>query len=161
MGGILKTGGQVVSTAASLLGDRKSETDYYNSLAQDADRQANYTAQAARRQATYLFKSAAERGQELYDTYRQTAASQKTALAASGLTSRSATVQTMLKNSRFNALMDQESLQESLRDALYENDLAAAERIYSLTKTASQYRTAAQNRSSWWKLGNNILSLFN
>ena len=160
MGGVFKAGSKIVSTAASLLGDRKSETDYYDSLARDADRQANYTAQAAQRQAAYLFKSAAERGQDLYENYRQTAGTQKAALAASGLTARSATVQTLLKNSRFQALMDQESLQESLHDALYENDLAAAERIYSLTQTASQYRSAAQNRSSWWKLGNNILSLF-
>lgn len=160
MGGVLKAGGKVVSTAASLLGDRKSEVDYYDSLARDADRQANYTAAAAQRQAEYLFKSASERSRELYANYRQTTGTQKASLAASGLTSSSATVQTLLKNSRFNALLDQEALQESLQDALYENDLAAAERIYSLTQTASQYRSAAQNRGSWWKLGNNILSLF-
>ncbi len=161
MGGVFKAGGQVVSSAASLLGNRKSETDYYNSLARDADRQADYTAAAAQRQATYLFKSAVDQGQELYQNYRQTTGTQKASLAASGLTGSSATVQTLLKNSRFNALMDQESLQESLQDALYENNLAAAERIYSLTQTASQYRSAAKNSSSWWKLGSSFLNLFN
>ncbi len=160
MGGIWKAGGQVISSAASLLGDRKSEIDYYDALARDADRQARYTAAASERQATYLFKSAAEKGRELYENYRQTAGSQKTALAASGLTSSSATVQTILKNSRFNALLDQQALQESLQDALYENNVSAAERIYSLNETAAQYRRAAQNRGSWWKLGSNILSLF-
>lgn len=110
MGGIFETGGRLVSSAASLLGDRKAETDYYDSLARDADRQAQYAAEASRRQATYLFKSAAERNKEIYENYRQTAGEQKTALAASGLTSRSATVQTMLKNSRFNALLDEEAL---------------------------------------------------
>ena len=160
MGGIFKAGGQIISSAASMLGDRKSEVDYYEDLARDADRQAQYTAAAAQRQSRYLFKSAAERGRELYENYRQTAGTQKTSLAASGLTSNSVTAQTLLKNSQFNALLDQEALQESLDDALYENDLAAAERIYNLTQTAAQYRTAAKNRGSFWKLGNNILSLF-
>lgn len=160
MGGIFETGGRLVSSAASLLGDRKAETDYYDSLARDADRQAQYAAEASRRQAAYLFKSAAERNKEIYENYRQTAGEQKTALAASGLTSRSATVQTMLKNSRFNALLDEEALQESLDDALYENDIAAAERIYNLNETASQYRRASKNRGSFWKLGSNVLALF-
>ena len=160
MGGIFKAGGEVISSAASMLGDRKSEMDYYEDLAHDADRQAQYTAAAAQRQAQYLFKSAAERGQELYESFRQTAGEQKTTLAASGLTANSVTAQTILKNSRFNALLDQESLQESLNDALYENNLAAAERIYNLSQTASQYRSVAKNRGSFWKLGNNILSLF-
>lgn len=161
MGGLFQAGGRLVSSAASMLGDRKAETDYYDSLARDAERQAQYSAQAARRQATYLFKSAAERSKEMYENYRQTAGEQKTALAASGLTSRSATVQTLLKNSRFNALLDEETLQDSLHDALYENDAAAAERIYNLNETASQYRRASKNRGSFWKLGSNLLALFN
>ena len=161
MGGIVKKGGEFVSSAASLLGDRKSEMDYYNALARDADRQAQYASAADDRQATYLFKSAAERGRELYENYRQTAAEQKTALAASGLTSRSATVQNLMQSSQFNALMDQRSLRQSLQDSLYENKVSVAERIYALSQTASQYRSAAKNRGSFWKLGSNILSLFN
>ena len=161
MGGIVKKGGEFVSSAASLLGDRKSEMVYYNALARDADRQAQYASAAADRQATYLFKSAAERGRELYENYRQSAAEQKTALAASGLTSRSATVQNLMQSSQFNALMDQRSLRQSLQDSLYENKVSAAERIYALSQTASQYRSAAKNRGSFWKLGSNILSLFN
>lgn len=160
MGGVFRAGGKIISSAASLLGDRKSDMDYYEDLARDADRQAQYTAEAAQRQGEYLFKSAAERGQELYDSYRQTLGQQKTTLAASGLTSNSATVQTLLKNSRFNALLDQEALEESFQDALYENNVTAAERIYNLSQTASQYRSAAKNRGSFWKLGNNILNLF-
>ena len=110
MGGIFKAGGQIISSAASMLGDRKSEVDYYEDLARDADRQAQYTAAAAQRQSRYLFKSAAERGRELYENYRQTAGTQKTSWAASGLTSNSVTAQTILKNSQFNALLDQEAV---------------------------------------------------
>ncbi len=161
MGGIIKTGGSWVSGAASLLGDRKNEVDYYDALARDADRQAQYTAAAAQRQATYLFKSAAERSRELYQNYRQTQGSQKTEMADSGLTGQSATVQTVLKNSRLQSLLDQEALKDSLQDALYENNLSAAERIYALTETASQYRSTAKNRGSLWKLGSHILDLFN
>ena len=87
MGGVFRAGGKIISSAASLLGDRKSDMDYYEDLARDADRQAQYTAEAAQRQGEYLFKSAAERGQEIYDSYRQTLGQQKTTLAASGLTS--------------------------------------------------------------------------
>ncbi len=161
MGGIVSGVGGKVSSALMAFGGQKSGRDYYRSLASDADYQADYTARAARRQGTYLFKSAAERSRDLYAGYRQTAAAQKTALAASGLANNSATVQSILKNTRLSALLDERTVQENLRDALQENDLSALERIRGLNITANQYRRAAKNSFNAWTVGGNILDWLN
>lgn len=161
MGGIVSSAGGKVSSALSAFGGQKSGRDYYRALAADADYQAAYTRAAAERQGTYLLKSAAERSRDLYDRYRQVSAAQKTALAASGLTNDSATVQSILKNTRLSALMDEETLRSNLKDALFENDLSAAERIRALNATAGQYRRAAKNSFSPWTVGGNLLSWLN
>ena len=159
MGGIIKTTGQKASTALSLLGGQKSEADYYNSLAADADYQAGYTRRANERQNRYLLKSAASRSKEIYETYRQTLASQKTALAAAGRGSASATEQAILKNSRLQALLDEEYVRSSFQDQLIENNLAAAERVRGLSITAEQYRKVAKEKTSLWTLGSNWLTM--
>lgn len=160
MGGIV-SGGKTVSSALAAFGSQKSGRDYYRALAQDADYQAQYTAQAAQRQGTYLFKSAAERSRDLYAGYRQTAAAQKTALASAGLLNNSATVQSILKNTRLSALLDEETLRSNLNDALYENDASAAQRIRALNVSAQQYRRVAKNSFSPWTVGGTLLSWLN
>ena len=161
MGGVIKQAGYVVSSAASVFGNRKAEKDYYKALVQDANRQAEYVSAAGKRQAEYLFKSAAERNRELYENYRQTLGSQQTALASSGLNASSATVQTLLKNSRLNAQLDENVLNTTLTDSLRENELESSEKIRSLTETANQYKRAAKRSGSWWKWSKQLLSIFN
>lgn len=161
MGGIVSGAGGAMSSALAAFGSQKSGRDYYRALASDADYQAQYAAQAAQRQGTYLFKSAAERSRDLYAGYRQTAAAQKTALAAAGLSNNSATVQNILKNTRLSALLDEETLRSNLSDALYENDASAAQRIRALNTSAQQYRRAAKNSFSPWTAGGTILSWLN
>jgi hypothetical protein len=161
MGGIIKNTGQKASTALRLLGGQKSEADYYNSLASDADYQASYTWQATQRQNNYLLKSAAERSREIYKNYRQTLSSQKTALAASGRVGNSATEQAILKNSRLQALLDEEAVRSSLQDSIAENNLSAAERVRGLAESAAQYRKVAKDRTSLWTMGSNWLTLLN
>lgn len=158
MGGIISGAAEKTSSALQAFGGQKSGRDYYRALAADADYQAGFTAQAARRQASYLFKSAAERSRDVYAGYRQTAAAQKTALAAAGLSNNSDTVQRILKNTRLSALMDERTLQENLSDALYENDLSAAERIRALNASSAQYRRAAKNSLSGWSIGGTLLN---
>ena len=161
MGGIIKNTGQKASTALRLLGGQKSEADYYNSLAADADYQADYVWQATQRQNNYLLKSAAERSREIYKSYRQALASQKTALAASGRMGTSSTEQAIMKNTRLQALLDESTLRSSLQDSINENNLSAAERVRGLTQTAKEYRNAAKMRTSLWTLGSNWLTLLN
>ncbi len=161
MGGIVSGVGGKVSSALAAFGSQKSGRDYYRGLASDADYQARAAADAARRQETYLLKSAAERSRDLYAGYRQTAAAQKTALAASGLTNNSSTVQHILKHTRLSALLDEETLRGNLNDALYENDAAASQRIRALNITADQYRRMAKNSFSPWTAGGTLLSWLN
>ena len=161
MGGVIKQAGSVVSSAVSVFGNRKAEKDYYKALARDANRQAEYVAAAGKRQAEYLFKSAAERSRDQYENYRQTLGNQQAALAFSGLNASSATVQTLLKNSRLNALLDEQALNTSLTDSLRENEIETNEKIRSLTETANQYKRAAKRSGAWWKWSNQLLSIFN
>ncbi len=161
MGGIVSSAGGKISSALSAFGSQKSGRVYYRALASDADYQAQAAADAAQRQGTYLFKSAAERSRDLYAGYRQTVSAQKTAMAASGLTNNSSTVQNILKNTRLGALLDQETLRANLNDALYENDNSAAERIRALNITAGQYRRMAKNSFSPWTVGGTWLSWLN
>lgn len=161
MGGIVSSAGAKVSSALAAFGSQKSGRDYYRTLASDADYQADAAQDAARRQGTYLFKSAAERSRDLYEGYRRTVAAQKTAMAASGLTNNSATVQNILKNTRLSALLDEETLRSGLNDALYENDAAAAGRIRALNVTAGQYRRMAKNSFSPWTVSGTLLSWLN
>ena len=161
MGGVIKQAGYVVSSASSVFGNRKAEKDYYKALAQDANRQAEYVSAVGKRQAEYLFKSAAERNRELYENYRQTLGRQQTALASSGLNASSATVQTLLKNSRLNAQLDENALNDTLTDSLRENELENGEKIRSLTETANQYKRAAKRSGAWWKWSKQLLSIFN
>lgn len=157
MGGIVSGAAAKTSSALQAFGGQKSGRDYYRALAADADYQADYAARAAQRQASYLFKSAAERSRDVYAGYRQTAAAQKTSLAASGLSNNSDTVQRILKNTRLSALMDERTIQENLLDALYENDASAAERIRALNVSSAQYRRAAKNTLSGWSVGGTLL----
>lgn len=158
MGGVIKTG-EMISSASALLGERSSTKKYYNTLAQDADRQAAYTQAAAKRQAEYLLQNASEKSLSLLQQYRRSQGKQKAALAASGADGESYTAQTLMSNSRFTALLDQESLEKSFSQQIYENNLAAAFKINNYRLSAEQYRQAGKNATSRWKLVDNLIPI--
>ena len=86
---------------------------------------------------------------------------QKTALAASGLGSASATAQMILKNSRLNALLDQELLNENMERAMYENNTSASLQAQQYRTQAQQYRRANRLRPSLWsQMGSALGGLF-
>ena len=159
MAGLFLSGAAALTAGVLKWGSRKAELEAYSLAASDYARQAAFTAAAQQRQAEYLFKTAAERTRDLYETYAQTAGSQKVASAAAGADASSGTVQQLLKSSRLNALLDQRRVQSSLDDSLYENSLAAAEKIYALNESAAEQRKAAKRRGSWWNVGRDIFSL--
>ena len=158
MGGALFLGGSLVSTAASLLNSDRQEKQYYNSLAASAEESARQTQEAARRNAGYLFEDAAWQNSALNRDYAQVLGQQKAALAASGLGGSSATAQLILKNSRLNALMDQEMLQQNMQRSIYENNTQAAWTAQQYRTQAQQYRRAKdQRRYSLWARGGSTL----
>lgn len=150
MGGIASFAQTALSTAGELLGNHSADSNYYKKMAQAADRQAAIVQDNARRQAEYLFKSASLENKRLNQQYAQTLGEQKTALAASGLGAGSATTQSILRNSRLNALMDEEAQRYNLNAAIYENNTVAAQQAWTLRDEASQYRRMRKNRTSLW-----------
>ncbi len=150
MGGALVLGGTVVSTAASLLKSDDREKDYYRSMAAAAQAQAKQTEENARRNAGYIFQDAAHQNNELSRNYSSLLGKQKTALAASGLGKGSATAQMILKNSRLNALMDQELLNDNMNRALYESNTQSSLQAMQYRAQASEYRAAERKRSNVW-----------
>ena len=67
----------------------------------------------------------------------------------------------ILKNSRLNALMDQEMLNDNLQRASYENNTTAALQAMQQRTQAQQYRRANRLRPSLWsQMGNVFGGLF-
>lgn len=150
MGGIVSAAGSIVSTAAGMLGVKSAESNYYKDMAYAADEQARLVEENNRRQTEYLFRSASYDNKQTRMQYNSTLAAQKTALAASGLGS-SSTAQTILRNSRLNALLDEETQRYNLNASVYERGVAASQEAGVLRNQASQYRRARKNSSSWWR----------
>lgn len=144
-------GGSVLSTAASLLGGYDQEKEYYRSLAKVADEQAKQIEQNAQRNSEYIFQEAGYQNSELSRRYSGLLGRQKTALAASGLGGASATAQRILKNSRLNALMDQEMLEQNMNRSLKETQTQAALQAWQYRTEARQYRKAVKGlRTGLW-----------
>ncbi|MBR3632124.1 MAG: hypothetical protein IKN49_03560 [Elusimicrobiaceae bacterium] len=161
IGNVLTMGGSVVSTAASLLGNDTKEKKYYRSLAKTAEEQARQVEENARRNALYMMQEAGYESKQLSDSYRDLVGTQKTSLAASGLTGQSATAQLILKNSRLNAALDQERLAANLNRSIYENDTYAGLEAQQYRAQAKQYRQATKNKWSWWsKVGTAVSGFF-
>lgn len=161
IGGALFLGGGLLSTAASLLGEDAAEKNYYRSLAATAEEQARQTEENARRNAQYIFEDAAYQNTQLARDYSSLLGRQKTALAASGLGSGSATAQLILKNSRLNAQMDQEMLMQNMNRSLYETDTQASLEALQYRTQARQYEQARRTRTGVWsRLGKAVGGFF-
>lgn len=126
----------------------KAEDKYYKKMAEAANLQAAQVEGNAKRQGDYMFMDAAQQNSRLSTDYATLLGQQKTALAASGLGSGSATAQTILKNSRLNALMDQEALQYNINNALYENNTSAALEALNLRLQGQQYDRVRKGRGT-------------
>ncbi len=149
IGGLLFTGGSVLSTAASLLGEDAAERKYYRSMAKAANEQAKQIEETARRNTEYIFQDAAAQNTELARNYEALLGQQKTVLAANGLGSQSATVQLILKNSRLQAQLDQEMLEQNMNREIYETNTQASLEALQYRSQAKQYERARRNRSGF------------
>lgn len=161
IGGLLFTGGTVLSTAASLLQADKAQEEYYQAMAATAEEQARQIQQTAQRNAQYAFEDAGYQNSALMRNYSSLLGQQKTVLAASGLTSSSATAQMILKNSRLNALMDQEMLNDNMDRSISETMTASSLQAMQQRTQAQQYRKMGSSRGSLWtQMGSALGGLF-
>ncbi|MBR4682835.1 MAG: hypothetical protein IKP06_06005 [Elusimicrobiaceae bacterium] len=160
MGGVVGILGRGMASSLRELEAEKSAAIRYRGLAAEKEQQAAYVASSAQHQNEYLLRSANEKANEVYQKYRQQAASQQAAMAASGLRGDSYTVQHLLKNNRFQALLDESAIQAHLQTDVYENNLSAAQQVRTLKTAAQQYRRSAGKSNFGWKLGISLLDLF-
>lgn len=161
IGGILFTGGTVLSTAVSVLEAEKAQDQYYEAMAATAEAQAKQMEETAARNAQYTFENAGYQNSALMRNYSSLLGQQKTALAASGLSSSSATAQMILKNSRLNALMDQEMLNDNMDRSISEMNTTASLQAMQQRTQAQQYRRTNSSRPSvWLQMGSALGNLF-
>ncbi len=145
----LETG---LSTFLESLAKKRAAGASLRQQAADEEYQAALAAAQVAEKNTYLLESAAEKSRSAYQTYLQQQAARQAQLAKSGLRQDSASVQYLLKNSRFQALLDEKSLVNDMQTAVYENERQATEQIRALKASALAKRKAA-HRSSWgWSL---------
>ena len=160
MGGVVETMGKGLASSLQELSGRKSTASSYQQMADEQAYEAALTAANAQRQNEYLLQTAQERIQKMYQNYQQALGSQRASLAAAGVRNDSATAQQLLKNNRFQALLEEQAVVKNLQTNVYENNIQAAEKIRTLQNSAQAYRRAASSGSSWWKWGRSLLSLF-
>ena len=145
-------GGKILSTAAVLLGNNSGENKYYRSLAALANAQAAEIEAAAKRNTEYIYQDSTYQNSRLAQNYAQLLGEQKATLAANGLNGHSETAQRILKNSRLNAQLDQELLQQNMDREIYETNTQAAFEATQQRVQAAQYESARRtaNRNRLW-----------
>lgn len=164
MGGVFTTGGKVISTAAALLGSDSGEDKYYRSMAAMANAQAAEIEAAAKRNTEYIYQDSAYQNSRLGQNYARLLGEQKTTLAGNGLTARSETAQRILKNSRLNAQMDQELLQQNMQREIEQTNTQAAFQAAQQRLMADRYESArrvGKRNRLWGKITTVAGSLFN
>ena len=153
MGELLDGMEKGLSTFLQELQKKRTTQADYRARAQAADYQAALIAAQAQAQNTYLLQSSAQKARNIYQTYLQTQSARQTALAAAGLRADSATVQYMLKNNRFQALLDEKAVAAQLQSDVSANNAQAAEQIRALKSSAQAYLKSAYKNTSRWSLG--------
>lgn len=153
MGDVLDGVEKGLTTFLQELYKNRTASATYRRRAAEAQNQADLIAAAAQQKNTYLLQSAAEQARNVYQNYRQTQASRQNNFAASGLRGDSATVQYILKNSRFQALLDEKALAAQLAGSVAQNNAQAAEKIRALKELALANRLASFKGSSGFGIG--------
>ena len=144
MAGILDQMEKGITTFLKELNKQRTASSSYAARAEQAQYQEALVAAMAEKQNNYLLQSAAEKAQTVYQNYLQTQSAQQVQTALSGLRADSATVQYMRKNSRFQALLEQQRLADELQVSVYENNEQAAAQIRALKQSAEANRRAAR-----------------
>ena len=136
-----------LTTFLQALSHKRRNRNTLRGQAEDDVYQAALAATQNAAENTYLLSSAAEKARGLYQTQLQTQAAQQAQFAASGLRQDSATVQYLLKNSRFQSLLEERKLAGELQAAVYENNRQTEQYVQALQDSALAKRKAANKGS--------------
>lgn len=151
--------GKGLDTFLKEIKTQKQTESAYRKLAQQEEYQAALVAAQAQQQNGYLLQSAAEKARKNYQEFFQTQGTRKANLAAVGLDASSATVQYILKNSRFQTLLDEQTLAGDLQTQSTRINEEAAAQIRALKQAAYQNRRAANSGATSWSI-NSAISKF-
>ncbi|WP_428075535.1 hypothetical protein [Candidatus Avelusimicrobium luingense] len=145
--------GKGVNTFLKEIKTQKQTESAYRNLAQQEEYQAALVAAQAQQQNGYLLQSAAEKARKNYRDFFQTQGTQNANFAVAGLDASSATVQYILKNSRFQALLDEQIIAEDLQTQVAQNNEQAVAQVRALKQAAYQNRKAANSGATSWSIG--------
>ena len=160
MGSIVDNMGKGINSLLKTLEQQRRTEDSYRKSARADEYQAAVVIQGAYDQNGYLLQSAAEKARQVYQNYLQNTANQRAQVAALGLSSQSATVQNILKNNRFQVLLDEQNIAVNLQNNVLENNIQAAQQVRALKELAATKRRAERKGLSGWKLGTTLFSWF-
>ncbi len=160
MGGIVSQTGRKVSSAMNAVEKQKSTSNYYRSLIQEANKQAQAIREEYAEEEKNLLRSAAQERREAYQKYQDQLSRQKTQWASRGLTAQSATVQQWLQNNQLQQLLNEEKAAAELTGALDQQKQEATEKIRQLQEQSAGYARTYRKARSGWKLGSQLLSFF-
>ena len=147
MAGILNQMDRGITSFLKELRKQRSSSAEHYAQAEQAEYEATLVAAEAERQNHYLLQSAAEKARRAYQNYLQIQGTQQARTAYSGLRNDSATVQYMRKNSRFQALLQEQEIADELQLSVYENNDKAAQEIRALKTLANRERAQGKKRS--------------
>lgn len=158
MGGIITTGGPKIASALSEIAQQKSARKSYQSIVQDANKQAQALQLQQQQEQENLLRSSAEKRREQYQKFRQTQSEQQAALALAGLDGQSASVRYLVDNQKMQARLASQQADQELAKSLEEVRQKTEEQIRSLqTKAQAAQQTYRQSKNGW-KLGSKFVS---
>lgn len=156
MGNIAVNIGKGFSSLLKTLEEQQTARKQYRAAAREQEAQAAYLSAQAQLQNGYLLRSAADKARSTYRDFLQTQGTRRVQTAASGLRSDSATVQYILRNSRFEALLDERAIEDDLQSAVENNNEQLAQQVRALHASAADNRRRALKGLSGWKLANTL-----
>ena len=150
--------GRGLTTFLQEMYKQRASSKAYLERAKQDDYQAALVAAQAEQKNTYLLQQTAQQARALQRDYVKNQSVNQAALAASGLRADSQSVQYMLQNNRFEALMQEKELADDLHASVSQNNAQAADEIRALKASALANRRAAYKRTGGWSLRSSLVN---
>ena len=131
----------------------------YADAAASYDEQVLQRQRAGEREIAYLFESGAEKTRRLYQQARERAASVRASFAGSGLTSASATLDTLLAQNRLQTQLSHAQAQDNLQAELSVKEQTLDDEIRTLREQGSYYRALSQKKGRLARWGDALGAL--
>jgi len=131
----------------------------YDDAAASYDKQVLQRQRAGEREIAYLFESGAEKTRRLYQQARERAASVRASFAGSGLTSASATLDTLLAQNRLQTQLSHAQAQDNLQAELSVKEQTLDDEIRTLREQGSYYRALSQKKGRLARWGDALGAL--